>query len=96
MNGSVVRASLALMYRRGSNPLISPAMREGNDEASNFVKGRIPERPALRAAQVVCTSFPRGVTAPDPVITTRFFIACSIRFSWCFVKAGAAVETAFV
>src|ERR1043165_2731606 len=61
------------MYRRGSNPFTSHANFTSWLDASNFVIGAAPARPASRALQVSCTVFPTGVTSPRPVTTTRCF-----------------------
>jgi len=58
-------------HASGSNPLTSAAIRVFIAEASKRVIGPTPERPATTFRQNVSTSFPRGVIAPIPVITTR-------------------------
>src|SRR5512132_150847 len=70
------------MYCEGSKSLISHANRTCSAEASNFVMGAAPERPASSALQVDSTSFPTGVTSPRPVTTTR----CAKLFSDLLVE----------
>jgi hypothetical protein len=43
----------------------------GYAEASKWVIGPAPLSPRINASQLVRTSFPSGVTAPRPVMTTR-------------------------
>jgi hypothetical protein len=55
----------------GSNPRTSPAIFAVHKVASKRVIGPIPERPAFNPSQVAAALFPKGVTAPRPVTTTR-------------------------
>src|SRR5215211_6170743 len=71
--GSIVGSSVKF--------LTSPAIRIGNPLASNRVISPIPLWPASSARQVVGRSFPSGVTAPRPVITTRRIETSSIQKS---------------
>src|SRR5207253_5796222 len=59
------------MYCRGSYPFTSQAKCTGSCVESNRVIGPAPDCPATRAAQVLATSFPTGVTSPIPVTATR-------------------------
>src|SRR5216117_2528732 len=59
------------MYCRGSYPFTSQAKCTGSCAESNLVIGPAPDCPATRAAQVLATSFPTGVTSPIPVTATR-------------------------
>src|SRR5215831_5910250 len=56
---------------RGSKLLTSAAIRESRRLASNRVIGPTPDRPSQTARQYSGTEFPKGVTAPSPVSTTR-------------------------
>jgi len=49
-------------------------MRTARSLASNAVIGPTPELPAIRFCHVVSRSLPRGVTAPNPVMTTRLVV----------------------
>src|SRR5882762_7195677 len=70
-NRSKRRTSFLSRNRAGSKPLTSHANFTGLCTGSNRVIGPAPERPATRPSQVLCTSVPRGVTNPRPVIATR-------------------------
>src|SRR6185436_13699764 len=59
------------MYCSGSKPLTSQAKCTGSSAESKRVIGPAPDSPAMRAAQVLATSFPNGVTRPIPVTATR-------------------------
>src|SRR6266850_4856438 len=59
------------MYWRGSYPFTSHAKCTGSWAESKRVIGPAPDCPAMRAAQVLATSFPTGVTSPIPVTATR-------------------------
>src|SRR2546427_706469 len=59
------------MYGRGSSPFPSRAKCPASFSESNRVIGPAPDSPATRAAQVLATSFPTGVTSPIPVTATR-------------------------
>jgi hypothetical protein len=59
------------MYRVGSNPLTSAAIRIGSPLASKAVIEPTPDRPAVSPSHEVQAVSPRGVTAPIPVTTTR-------------------------
>jgi hypothetical protein len=74
------------MKRSGSKSRTSPAMRQGNAEASNLVMFLTADRPEQTPSQVARRSFPSGVTNPIPVITTLRFTAGNIRFFRIFVK----------
>jgi hypothetical protein len=73
MKGSVLPASFAVMKASGSNDLSSPAMRLEKADASNFVIGPMPDAPLIRPSQVELALFPKGVSMPMPVMTTRGF-----------------------
>ena len=58
------------------------------------VMGAIPHTPARAASQVSGTVWPRGVTAPIPVMTTRLF---SIMFNpFCGLNRHTAVYTQYL
>ena len=69
---SIRRASLKFMYSTGSKPFTSPPILVGWLLTSICAIRSIPERPSIRPAQVSSTFKAKGVTAPIPVITTRF------------------------
>src|SRR5512140_1993649 len=71
MKAFMRRASFGTMYAERSKFRTSPAMRQPSPEASKWVIGPMPERPASRASQDDGTSLPTGLTAPRPVTTTR-------------------------
>src|SRR5207249_4835423 len=54
------------MYCSGSYPFTSQAKCTGSFSESNRVIGPAPDSPATRAAQVLATSVPTGVTSPIP------------------------------
>src|SRR5262249_47082033 len=56
---------------RGSKLLTSAAIRASRRLGSNRVMGPTPDWPSQMARQYSGTEFPRGVTAPNPVTTTR-------------------------
>src|SRR5262249_3204152 len=58
------------MYRNGSKPLTSPAMRQENAAASNCVIKAIPLCDVFRASQDSSVPTASGVTRPTPVTTT--------------------------
>src|SRR5260370_24010338 len=70
-NRSKRRSSFFSRNCAASNPLTSQANFTGLCAASKRVIGPAPERPATRPAQVLCSVFPNGVTAPRPVIAMR-------------------------
>src|SRR4029077_9179803 len=70
-NRSKRRTSFLSRNRPGSKPLTSHANFTGLCTGSNRVIGPAPERPAIRPSHVLCTSVPRGVTTPRPVIAPR-------------------------
>src|SRR5262245_52445968 len=71
MKVSIFLISFLSMYRDGSNPFTSPAMREVKREASNRVMGPRPQRPAVSASQFSALPIPSGETRPTPVTATR-------------------------
>ena len=71
MNTSCFLTSFLSMNRSGSKPLTSPAMRHANCDASNFVIGPTPHRPAQSASQFASVPIPSDDTRPIPVTTTR-------------------------
>src|SRR6187399_426195 len=71
MNGSMRRASLALMYWVTSKPDTSPANFVANGVTSIRVIGLMPLLPARIDDHAVATSLPTGETIPSPVTTTR-------------------------
>ena len=62
------------MYFVASKSFTSAATWTSKSFLSNFVIGAIPFLPSLRPSQKLATSFPKGVIAPIPVITTRFIV----------------------
>ena len=68
---AVRRTSLALIAAAGSKPFTSAAMLTGKASASNARMTSTPLRPDTSASHVEAASFPTGVTAPTPVMTTR-------------------------
>ena len=62
--------SFAGMYFVASKPFTSPAILEGNADASKRVMPVIPERPATMLPQASATPTPVGQTMPRPVTTT--------------------------
>ena len=68
---SMWRASLADTYLVGSKSFTSPATLEAYSVESKRVIGPRPDSPATRRSHVVAMSWPRGVRAARPVITTR-------------------------
>ena len=69
-NRSILLACLCSNHCVGSKPFASHANVTGNPVVSNAVIESAVALPATRLSQLDCTSFPRGVTAPSPVITT--------------------------
>src|SRR5262245_58635449 len=67
---SVRFRSLAGRRPSGSKPFTSPAIRTGNELASNDRIQSTPLRPATSAVHVPSIVVPTGVTAPTPVTTT--------------------------
>src|SRR6476469_802469 len=55
----------------GSKSRTSPAILIGNEDASNAVISRTPERPLTHASQNSSFPTPFGATTPSPVTTTR-------------------------
>ena len=71
MKTSIFLTSFFSMKRRGSNPLISPAIWDANPVTSNLVIRSIPLVPARSAFQFASVPMPSGDTRPIPVTTTR-------------------------
>ncbi len=71
MNVSIFLISFFSMYRAGSKPLTSPAMREVKADASKRVMGPMPLLPARRADQFSALPMPSGEIRPTPVTATR-------------------------
>src|SRR5215831_1882594 len=67
---SMRRACLRSMNSVASKPFTSHAKWTAYRLESNWVISPAPDRPATRFSQLVSTSFPSGVRAPRPVITT--------------------------
>src|SRR5207244_13024425 len=65
------RLSFLPRNRARPQPCTSHANFTGLCAGSTRVIGPAPERPATRPSQVLCTSVPKGVTNPRPVIATR-------------------------
>src|SRR5690625_3937822 len=63
--------SLGAIHFEASKPLTSPEIRVGNAEASKWVIGPMPERPAVMPSQLEARSLPSGERMPIPVMTTR-------------------------
>ena len=68
---SIRRAFFFSMKSTASKPFSSQAKWTGYSLASNCAISAAPDLPAARFSHVVSTSFPKGLTAPRPVITTR-------------------------
>jgi len=64
-------ASFAAIYFVASKFLITPPKVVAKGEISNESIGLIPLLPLIIPSHVSETVFARGVTAPNPVITTR-------------------------
>ena len=71
MKVSIFLISFLSMYRLGSKPFTSPAMREAKREASKRVMGPRPQRPAVSASQFSALPIASGETRPTPVTATR-------------------------
>src|SRR5262249_23765653 len=80
---SIRFASFRSMYRCGSKPGSSPAIRVEYSEQSKAVTAPSPEGPATIPAHVSSVVRPRGLTIPRPVTTTllsvMFALAKSVR-----------------
>src|SRR5690606_11537480 len=63
--------SLGAIHFEASKPLTSPEIRVGNAEASKWVIGPMPDRPAVMPSQLDARSLPSGERMPIPVMTTR-------------------------
>src|SRR5699024_9027384 len=88
---SIRRTSFLSSTLVGSKFFTSAARETFWLEASYRVMGAMPHTPARAASQVSETVWPRGVTAPIPVMTTRLF---SIMFNpFCGSNRHAAVHT---
>src|SRR6478735_5961502 len=93
MNGSMRRASLAVMYWVTSKPDTSPANFVAKALTSIRVIGFMPLLPARIDAHAVATSLPTGETIPSPVTTTRRLdTLSSVLFRRMDGGAGAAHE----
>src|ERR687887_784088 len=68
---SIFRAFRYSIHFVGSKSFSSQAKCTANSEGSNCWISAAPLCPAVRFVQNVSASFPRGVTAPTPVTTTR-------------------------
>src|SRR5690349_15878335 len=75
-NGSIFLTSFGATHRVASKPFTSPAIRVGNDEASKWVIGPMPERPWTIPSQLLGRSLPSGERMPSPVTATRRFDMC--------------------
>ncbi len=64
----------------GSKSLTSAAKRVEKSVASNAVMGPTPLSPAMSRRQNSSLVFPKGVTAPRPVTTTRLLSKTSVRY----------------
>src|SRR5437867_2587953 len=73
MKRSIFFASFLPTKASGSKPRTSPAIRQSNLDASNFVIGPMPLRPSRSACHVGSVPTPHGVMSPTPVTTTRRF-----------------------
>ena len=65
------RARFGVTASAGSKSLTSAAILTGKSSVSNARMKLTPLRPSTSPFQVVCMSFPSGVTAPTPVMATR-------------------------
>ena len=75
MKRSCFLTSFLSTQRSGSKPLTSAAKRVVCCDASKSVIGAVPDRPAVRPAQVSSVPTPRAETRPTPVTTTLRFSA---------------------
>jgi hypothetical protein len=82
MKTSIFLTSFFSTHRSGSNSLTSPAIRAEKAEASKWVIGPMPLRPAISACQLASVPIPIGDTSPMPVITTRLFVTGSTFCLW--------------
>jgi hypothetical protein len=71
MKTSIFLTSFFSRNCSGSNCLTSPAMRAEYCDASKWVIGPMPLRPAQSASQFGPVPIPSGDTRPTPVTTTR-------------------------
>src|SRR6266849_415451 len=83
MNRPIFLSSFFSAQRSGSKLRISPAMRQSNPLASNWVMGPMALRPACRLLQTSWVPIPEVQTRPTPVTTTRrlkvVFLLCGTR-----------------
>src|SRR5712692_533151 len=83
MNRPIFLSSFFSAQRSGSKLRISPAMRQSNPLASNWVMGPIALWPACRLFQTSWVPIPEAQTRPTPVTTTRrlkvVFLLCGTR-----------------
>src|SRR5699024_7178834 len=78
---SISLLSFFSLWIFGSYSFSSAATCTGNSSLLTFVIKSIPEFPATMFSHIVFTSFPTGVTAPNPVTTTLLsFIKCFLLF----------------
>src|SRR5436190_3976840 len=70
-NRSICRARRDTIQRAGSNSFASQAKPTGKPLASNAPIGPAAERPSTKRSQLNPTPSANGVTAPNPVTTTR-------------------------
>src|ERR1700732_3887972 len=71
MNRPIFFSSFFSIQRKGSKPLISPAMRQSKPVASKLVMVATPLTPARRFFQLSSVPMPSAQTSPTPVTTTR-------------------------
>src|SRR5437016_14648983 len=71
MKRPIFLISFFSMYRAGSKPLTSPAIRQENAAGSNWVMVATPDFDAFKASQDGSVPIASGVTRPTPVTTTR-------------------------
>src|SRR5712692_4516099 len=83
MNRPIFLSSFFSAQRSGSKLRISPAMRQSNPLASNWVMGPMALRPACKLFQTSWVPIPEAQTRPTPVTTTRrlkvVFLLCGTR-----------------
>jgi hypothetical protein len=71
MNGSMRRASFAVMYCSSSKPFTSPPKRTGKFFTSKRLMGPMPLCPFVTASHAEARVLPTGEMMPNPVTTTR-------------------------
>src|SRR6266849_2513954 len=87
MKRPIFFSSFFSIQRKGSKPLISPAMRQSNPLASKLVMVSTPLTPARRYFQLSSVPMPSAQTNPTPVTTTRSVNCSGSRMRWYYPAA---------